>query len=200
MTLDLVGLALGMSFAAGLNLYATVATLGFLERLGIAQLPPALGPVGHPIVIGVALVLYAVEFLADKVPYVDTAWDIAHTFIRPPAAAILAYAAVAGIPEPWRLVVVLLAGGVALTSHGTKATARAAVNTSPEPFSNSIISLVEDGVAITLAWLAAAHPLVTLGVVGALVLLSFWLLVKLYRHFWEVCGRLSPKKGSAAAS
>ena len=183
MSLQLIGLALGASFAAGLNLYATVATLGLLERFGVVSLPPPLAPLAHPVVIGVALFLYAIEFFADKVPYVDTAWDTLHTFIRPPAAAILAYAAVAGVPEPWRIVAALVAGGVALTSHGTKTTARAAVNTSPEPISNWILSVLEDGVAIGVAWLAAAHPIVALGIVAALLAFSIWLLTKLARYF-----------------
>jgi hypothetical protein len=183
MSLQLIGLALGASFAAGLNLYATVATLGLLERFGVVSLPPPLAPLAHPVVIGVALFLYAIEFFADKVPYVDTAWDTLHTFIRPPAAAILAYAAVAGVPEPWRIVAALVAGGVALTSHGTKTTARAAVNTSPEPISNWILSVLEDGVAIGVAWLAAAHPIVALGIVAALLAFSIWLLVKLVGYF-----------------
>jgi len=183
MSLHLIGLALGTSFAAGLNLYATVATLGLLERFGVVALPPPLQPLAHPVVIGVALFLYVIEFFADKVPYVDTAWDTLHTFIRPPAAAILAYAAVAGVPEPWRIVAALVAGGVALTSHGTKTTARAAVNTSPEPISNWILSVVEDAVAIALAWLAAAHPLVALGIVVVLLAVSIWLLVKIVRYF-----------------
>ena len=183
MSLQLIGLTLGTSFAAGLNLYATVATLGLLDRFGVVSLPSPLAPLANPIVIGVALFLYAIEFFADKIPYVDTAWDTFHTFIRPPAAAILAYAAVAGVHEPWRIVAALLAGGVALTSHGTKTTARAAVNSSPEPISNWILSVAEDGLAIALAWLAAAHPIVTLGIVAALLILCIWLLTKLFRFF-----------------
>ena len=183
MSLHLIGLALGASFAAGLNLYATVATLGLLQRLGVVTLPPPLQPLAHPVVIGVALFLYVIEFFADKIPYVDTAWDTLHTFIRPPAAAILAYAAVAGVPEPWRIVAALVAGGVALTSHGTKTTTRAAVNTSPEPISNWILSVAEDGVAISLTWLAVAHPVLTLGIVTALLAISIWILMRVLRYF-----------------
>jgi hypothetical protein len=194
MPLQLLGLTLGTSFAAGLNLYATVATLGLLQRFGIVQLPAPLAVLSHPIVIGVALLLYVVEFFADKIPYVDTAWDTFHTFIRPPAAAILAYAAVAGVPEAWRVAAALLAGGVALTSHSTKATTRAAVNTTPEPISNWILSAVEDCVAIVLAWLAAAYPLVTLVIVIALLILSIWALIKLvgfFRRLYRVASRLA---------
>jgi len=183
MSLELIGLALGTSFAAGRNLYAAVATLVLLERFGVVALPPPLQPIAHPIVIGVALFFYVIEFFADKIPYVDTAWDTFHTFIRPPAAAILAYAAVAGVSEPWRIVAALVAGGVALTSHGTKTTARAAVNTSPEPISNWILSVVEDGVVIALVWFAAVHPLWALGIVVVLLALSIWLLTKLVRYF-----------------
>lgn len=183
MSLNLIGLMLGTSFAAGLSLYATVATLGLLGRFGVVSLPHPLAPLTNPVVIGVALFLYAVEFFADKIPYLDTAWDTFHTFIRPPAAAILAYAAVAGVPEPWRIVAALVAGGVALTSHGTKTTARAAVNSSPEPISNWVLSVVEDAVAIGLAWLAAAHPILTLGIVAVLLFVCIWLLMKLVRFF-----------------
>ena len=198
MPLSLMGLTLGTSFAAGLNLYATVATLGLLERFGVVTLPPPLAALGNPVVIGVALFLYLVEFFADKIPYVDTAWDAIHTFIRPPAAALLAYAAVAGAPETWRIGAALLAGGVALTSHGTKATTRAAVNSSPEPISNWVLSALEDGAAIALAWLAAAHPLVTLGIVAGLLLLCIWLLVKLVRFFRGLFRGLVLRRGRAA--
>ena len=180
MTPDALGLALGTAFAAGLNVYATVAALGLLHRFHVVTLPPSLDPVGHPVVLGVAIALYVVEFLADKVPYIDNVWDVLHTFIRPPAAAVLAYAAVAGVPETWRIAAALLAGGVALTSHTTKAATRAAVNTSPEPVSNSVVSIVEDGVAIGLVWLAASHPILTLGVVLVLFLAAVWVLWKLF--------------------
>jgi hypothetical protein len=184
MSVDLIGLTLGTSFAAGLNVYATVATLGLLQRFGVVTLPEPLQAVAHPVVIGVALALYLIEFFADKIPYIDSIWDVAHTFIRPPAAALLAYAAAGvGVSEPWRIVAALLAGGVALTSHGTKATTRAAVNASPEPLSNWVFSVLEDGLAIGLAWLAAAHPLIALGVALFLLGLSILLLVLLFRFF-----------------
>jgi hypothetical protein len=179
MTLDVLGLALGTAFAAGLNVYATVATLGLLHRFHVVTLPSSLDPVGHPVVLGIAIGLYVVEFLADKIPYIDNVWDVLHTFIRPPAAAVLAYAAVTGVPDAWRVAAALLAGGVALTSHTTKAATRAAVNTSPEPVSNSAVSIFEDGVAIGLVWLAASHPILALGLVLVLVLIAVWVLWKL---------------------
>jgi hypothetical protein len=191
MSIDLIGLTLGTSFAAGLNVYATVATLGLLERFGLVSLPPSLAPLAHPVVIGLALLLYVVEFFADKIPFVDSIWDVIHTFVRPPAAAILAFAAVAGVPEPWRVAAALLAGGIALTSHGTKAATRAAVNTSPEPFSNSMLSVAEDLVAIFVSWVAAAFPVVAIVVVCALLILSVWILVKLF-HLLRRVFRGSP--------
>jgi hypothetical protein len=179
--LQTLGLALGTSFASGLNLYATVAVLGLLQRFGVVRLPASVEFVAHPVVLGVAVTLYVIEFVADKVPYVDNIWDAVHTFIRPPAAGVLAYAAFGDVPEAWRVAAGLLAGGVALTSHGTKATARAAANTSPEPFSNSILSLGEDVIAVFLTWMAAQHPLVTVVLVVALLALSGYLLMKLFR-------------------
>src|SRR5690348_7190030 len=129
-----LSLALGAGFSSGLNLYAAVATLGLLQRFGMIHLPASLQVLSHPWLLGIAISMYLVEFFADKVPYVDTLWDAIHTFIRPPAAAILAYAAASGTDAEWRWAAALLAGGVALTSHGTKASARVAVNASPEPF------------------------------------------------------------------
>jgi Domain of unknown function (DUF4126) len=186
---ELIGMAGGMAFAAGLNLYATVATVGLLGRLGVVTLPPALLPLAHPVVLGIAIALYVVEFFADKIPYLDNVWDLIHTFIRPPAAAILAFAALGPVPAPWRIAAALLAGGVALTAHSTKAAGRAAVNTSPEPVSNSLVSAAEDLLAIGLAWLAAAHPLVALGAAAALLIVAIWALVLLFRVLRRVYSR-----------
>ena len=179
--LETLALALGTGFSSGLNLYATVATLGLLQRFGIVHLPQPMQVVAHPWVIGIAVALYLVEFFADKIPYLDTLWDAAHTFIRPPAAALLAYAAAGAAPPEWRWGAALLAGGVALTSHGTKASARAAVNTSPEPFSNWALSFGEDLLAVWLSWLASIHPVATIVLVTALVALSAFLLFHLFR-------------------
>jgi hypothetical protein len=187
---ETLGLALGAGFSSGLNLYATVATLGLLQRYGVLQLPPALQVLSHPWVLGIASALYLVEFLADKIPYFDTIWDAVHTFIRPPAAALLAYAAAGAAPAEWRWGATLLAGGVALTSHGTKASARAAVNTSPEPFSNWILSFGEDVLAVWLTWMATAHPLATTMIVVALVAASAALLYYLFRFARRALQRL----------
>ena len=188
--LEALGLALGAGFSSGLNLYATVATLGLLQRFGVIHLPDALEVVGHPIVLGIALTLYLVEFFADKVPYLDTLWDAAHTFVRPPAAAIIAYGAAGGISPHWRWAAALLAGGVALTAHGTKASTRAAVNTVPEPVSNWALSLGEDLLAVWLAWFTSTHPVAAIIVVAALLILCAFLLYYLFRFVRSTLAKL----------
>jgi hypothetical protein len=182
--LETLGFALGTSFASGLNLYATVAAAGLFQRLGIVTLPEPLQVLANPVVLGVAATLFLIEFIADKIPYVDSIWDALHTFIRPPAAALLSYSAFAGegVPEEWRLSAALLAGGVALTSHGAKASTRAAANASPEPVSNWTLSLLEDGFAVFLAWLAAEHPLLTAAVVVVLVIVAVFVIWKLFSY------------------
>jgi uncharacterized protein DUF4126 len=177
--LETLGFALGTSFASGLNLYATVAAAGLFQRFGIIQLPDSLQVLASPFVLGIAIVLFVIEFVADKIPYVDSAWDAVHTFIRPPAAALISYSAFGQVPEEWKITAALLAGGVALTSHGAKATTRAAANTSPEPISNWTLSTLEDGLAVVLAWMAAAHPILTAAVVVVLVILAVLLIWKL---------------------
>ena len=179
--IETLGLALGAGFSSGLNLYATIATLGLLERFGVIHLPPSLHGLSHSAILGIAVVLYVLEFFADKIPYIDTAWDMIHTFIRPPAAAFLAFSAAGAAPAEWRWGAALLAGAVALTSHGTKASARAAVNTTPEPFSNWILSFGEDALAVWLTWMATVHPLATTVIVVALLALSAYLLFHLFR-------------------
>lgn len=188
--LQTLSLTLGAGFSSGLNLYATVATLGLLQRFGVLHLPAPLQVLSHRWVLGIALALYLTEFFADKIPYLDTIWDAIHTFIRPPAAALLAYAAAGGAAAEWRWGAALLAGGVALTSHGTKASARAAVNTSPEPFSNWALSFGEDLLAVWLTWLATAHPVATTILVAALVALSVFLLYHLFRFARRALQRL----------
>src|SRR6202022_3791245 len=131
---EALGLALGAGFSSGPNLYATIATLGLLQRFGIIHLPASLQVLSHPWVLGIAIALYAIEFLADKIPYVDSVWDMVHTLIRPPAAALLAYSATVAAPLEWRWGAALLAGGVALTSHSAKASRGAAATPAPDRF------------------------------------------------------------------
>jgi hypothetical protein len=198
--LQTLGLALGASFASGLNLYATATVLGLLHRYNVVELPGSLEILAHPAVLIVAIALYVVEFVADKIPYVDTLWDALHTFIRPPAAGLLAYAAFGDVPEGWRTAAGLLAGGVALTSHGTKASTRAAANTSPEPFSNSLLSLGEDGIAIFLAWMAAEHPILTIFLVVSLLGLSVYLILRLFRFLRQAVRRVFSRTSPVPAS
>jgi hypothetical protein len=189
--LNALGSVLGTGYSSGLNLYATILTLGLLQRFGFIHLSKSLQILSYPLILGIAATLYFVEFFADKVPYIDTVWDAIHTFIRPPAAALLAYASVGDIAPEWRWAAALLAGGVALTSHSAKASTRAAVNTSPEPFSNWILSFGEDLLAVWLTWMARAHPLTTTIVVGALLILSAFLIFHLFRFARRAFHRLS---------
>ena len=199
--LETLGFALGTSFASGLNLYATVAAAGLFQRFGIIQLPDSLQVLANPIILGIAIALFVIEFIADKIPYVDSVWDAVHTFIRPPAAAFLSYSAFAdGVPEQWKIGAALLAGSVALTSHGAKATTRAAANVSPEPVSNWTLSFAEDAIAVSLSWLAATHPVLTAGIVAALVILALLLIWRLFRFFRQVVTRFGRRPSEAEAA
>jgi hypothetical protein len=189
--LSALGVVLGTGFSSGLNLYATVVTLGLLNRFGFIHLPASLQVLSHPWILGIAAGLFVIEFFADKIPYFDTVWDAIHTFIRPPAAAVLAYASIGDVSPEWRWAAALLAGSVALTSHATKASTRAAVNTSPEPFSNWILSFGEDLLAVWLTWMASAHPLATTIVVVALLVLSAFLIFHLFRFARRAFQRLT---------
>src|SRR5919106_3305868 len=188
---ETLGFALGTSFASGLNVYATIAAAGLFQRFGVIQLPEPLQVLASPFVLGIAITLFLVEFIADKIPYVDSAWDALHTFIRPPAAALISYSAFVGegVPEEWKLAAALLAGSVALTSHGAKASTRAAANASPEPVSNWTLSLLEDGVAVFLAWMAAEHPLLTAAIVVVLVVLAVFVIWKLFGYLRRAISR-----------
>jgi hypothetical protein len=189
--LETLSLVLGAGFSSGLNLYATVATLGLLQRFGVIQLPDKLQVLSHPAILAVAVGLYLVEFLADKIPYIDSVWQAVHTFIRPPAAALLAFSVTGSASEPWRWGAALLAGGVALTSHGTKASARAAANLSPEPLSNWALSLGEDLLAVWLTWFATAHPTMAIVLVAVLLVVSLFLLYHLFRFLRRTFRRLA---------
>ena len=189
--LETLSLVLGAGFSSGLNLYATVATLGLLQRFGVIHLPDKLQVLSHPAILAVAIGLYLVEFLADKIPYIDSVWQAVHTFIRPPAAALLAFSVTGSASEPWRWGAALLAGGVALTSHGTKASARAAANMSPEPLSNWALSLGEDLLAVWLTWFATAHPTMAIVLVAVLLVVSLFLLYHLFRFLRRTFRRLA---------
>jgi len=183
--LGTLGLAAGVSVASGIRVYATIAVLGLLDRLDVLALPPALEPLSHPAIIAIATALYVAEFVADKVPAFDSVWDAIHTFIRVPAAAVLAFAMLGDVAEPWRSAAALLGGTVALSAHGLKAGTRLAANTSPEPFSNWLLSFGEDFAVAGILWMAARHPLLSLlvavSVVLAAVLSLRWVLWTLRR-------------------
>jgi hypothetical protein len=182
--------AMGSAWVSGLNLYAAVATLGLLGRFANLRLPGELMVVTNWWVIAIASALYLVEFLADKIPLVDSTWDAVHTFIRVPAGAALAAASFGDFDPAVQAVAFLLGGGLALSSHGTKATARAAINTSPEPVSNIAASLLEDVVAIGSTLLAAYYPALLIAVVVIAVVISIIILPKIIRFLRRVFGRV----------
>jgi hypothetical protein len=202
--LSTISLALGSAWTSGINLYATVTILGLFQKLGLAKLPGGLEVIDNWWVIGIAAALYVIEFVADKVPYVDSVWDIVHTFIRVPAGAILAYSAVAGFNEPSiQVIAFLLGGGVALSSHGTVATARAVANLSPEPVSNWILSIIEDIVAFISVIVLAVAPII-IGITVVLFLIVFiWMLPKILRTLRYIFGAVraffNPKENFAEA-
>jgi len=171
--LGTLGLAAGVSVASGLRVYATIAVLGILDRLGVIALPPGLASLSHPAVIAIASVLYVAEFVADKVPAFDTVWDTLHTFVRIPAAAVLAFAMLGDVAEPWRTAAALLGGTIALSAHGLKAGSRLAANASPEPLSNWTLSFAEDLVVAAVLWMAVRHPLLSLALAGLVLGLAF---------------------------
>jgi hypothetical protein len=170
MDLVTLGRTLGFSFAAGVNLYATVAILGLAARYGWVDLPPQFQMFNNTFVIGAAIVLYLVEFFADKIPYFDTLWDMIHTVIRPVGGALIAVATLGDASPGVEGLVALLGGTVAAGSHLTKTSTRAVANTSPEPVSNWALSFGEDVFVVGLGYLALAHPIAAL--VVAVVLLA----------------------------
>jgi len=171
MDLVTLGRTLGFSFAAGVNLYATVAILGLAARYGWVDLPPQFQTFNNPIIIGTALVLYLVEFFADKIPYFDTLWDMLHTAIRPLGGALIAVTTLGDASPGVEGLVALLGGTVAAGSHLTKTSTRAMANTSPEPASNWALSFSEDLFVVGLGYLALAHPIAALIVAGVLLIL-----------------------------
>lgn len=175
---DLVGLIAAASFAAGLNVYATVATLGVLAHFGVLILPPTLNLLTSWWVIGASAVLFGVEFFADKVPAFDLVWNALHTFVRVPVAALIAYGATAQLSPGQQLLATFAGGAIALAAHGGKTAVRAAVTPSPEPFSNISLSLGEDALAIFLTWFATQHP-----VAASLIVVAFLIAIVLVIHW-----------------
>ena len=179
--LPTLSLALGSAWTSGINLYATVTVLGLLQKFGGARLPGGLEVLDNWWIIGVAAFLYLVEFFADKIPYVDSVWDVVHTFIRVPAGAIVAYGATNQMDSSVHVIATLVGGGLAFSSHGTKAAVRAAANLSPEPVSNWILSLVEDAIAIAGTILAVIAPLLIAIVLVIFLIFFVWFFPKVLR-------------------
>jgi len=183
----LVGLLIATSFAAGLNLYATMATLGLLAHFQVIVLPSGLDLLNSWFVIGASLVLFAIEFFADKIPAFDLVWNALHTFIRVPIAALIAYRATAALSPGEQLIAALAGGAIALAAHGGKTAVRAAVTPSPEPISNMALSLGEDTFAIFITWFATQHPyvatVIVLGLVAMIVFLVRWVVRSLRALF-----------------
>ncbi len=174
-------LAGGLSWASGLRLYLTVFIIGMLAKFGYINLPSSLGILSNPVVIGVAGILSMIEFLADKIPYVDSAWDSIQTFIRIPAGALLAMGAMNTSDPLIATLAALLGGSLTGMTHATKAGSRALINTSPEPITNIAASFGEEGLLLGGGWLALAHPMIFLGVLAAFILVMIWLIPKLWR-------------------
>jgi len=189
-----LGVMLGGSWASGVNLYLTIAGLGIMDKLGILSLPGDLDVISNPLIIAVAILLYAVEFFADKIPLVDSAWDSVHTFIRPLGGAALSYMAMADIGPVAQIPAALLSGTVAMDSHLTKATTRAAINTSPEPITNSIASVSEDALVVGALWMIVNHPVITGLLVILFIAFSIWFLKMMFRFVRKIagCQLLSP--------
>lgn len=179
--LSTISLALGTAWTSGINLYATVSVLGLLQKFGATKLPGGLDVLDNWWIIGIAGGMYLVEFFADKIPYVDSVWDVVHTFIRVPAGAAMAYAATNDMDSSVEVIATLLGGGLAFSSHGTKAALRAGANLSPEPVSNWALSIVEDIIAFGGVFLAVFAP-IAIGVVLIIFVLFFlWFFPKVVR-------------------
>jgi len=183
-----LALTMGLAWASGINLYATLFTLGYLANTGNIDLPPDLQIVANPGVMGVAGLMYCVEFFADKIPGVDTGWDTLHTFIRIPAGAMLAAGAVGDLNPAVELMAAIAGGGMAAGSHATKAGTRVLINTSPEPFSNWTASISEDIAVIGGVWTCLNHPLIFLLALALFIVLMIWLLPKIWKGIKKVFG------------
>ena len=188
--LSTLAISMGASWVSGINLYATVAMLGLLGRFTNVKLPGELDVFTSWWIIGVALFLFVVEFVADKIQVVDSIWDVIHTFIRIPAGAIIAATAFGEFDRKIQVVALLVGGGLALSSHGTKAATRAVINASPEPFSNIAASVAEDILVIVSILLAAFLPVLVFVVIGAGLCFSLWILPRVIRFFRQVVRRI----------
>ncbi len=190
-TLTTLALASGLSWASGIRLYLALFVAGWFSRMEWIALPPALQILSSPWVLAVTGVLLVVEFLADKIPGFDSVWDAVHTFIRIPAGAILAAAALGSMDPAWTTIAALAGGSLAASAHFTKAGARALINTSPEPLSNWTASLAEDATVAGALWATFFHPWLLFAFLLLFLLLAAWLLPKLWRGMRWLAARLS---------
>jgi hypothetical protein len=186
-----LALAGGLSWASGLRLYITVFAVGLLNKFHYIHLPASLDILSHPIVITVAGLISVIEFLADKIPYIDTLWDSIQTFIRIPAGALLAMGAINTSDPTIATIAALLGGSLAGATHAAKAGSRALINTSPEPVTNIAASFGEESALITGGWLVFAHPAVFIGLLAGFVVLLFWLLPKVWRGVRIILSKIS---------
>lgn len=194
---SVIALSMGMAWASGINLYAALLTLGILAHTGNIALPEPLQVVADPLVIGAAGFMYLVEFFADKIPGIDSGWDVIQSFVRIPGGAMLAAAAVGDISPAAEIAAGLLGGGLAATTHATKAGARVMINTSPEPVSNWSASIGEDVAVIGGVWAALNHPWLFLALLLVFILLMAWLLPRIWRGIKSVAGRIAALFGKA---
>jgi Domain of unknown function (DUF4126) len=181
-----LAVTMGLAWASGINLYATLLTLGFLANSGNIDLPPDLLVVANPMVMGAAGIMYFVEFFADKTPGLDTGWDTVHTFIRIPAGAMLAAGAVGDLNPAVEIAAALLGGSIAAGTHATKAGTRILINTSPEPFSNWIASVGEDVAVVAGVWASINHPISFLIALALFVILMVWFLPRIWEGVKKV--------------
>ena len=198
-TAHLFALAAALGWASGLRLYAVVFLTGLAGWLGWLQLPSGLQVLQHPAVLVAAGTMLAVEFLADKIPWVDSLWDALHTFIRIPAGAALAAGVFGADAGAWTLIAALAGGGLAATAHAAKTTVRAAANTSPEPFSNLALSLLGDAAVPAMLWLAWQHPLVFFAALAVALVLMVGVTVLLFKFLRSLLGGLKKHFGAAPA-
>jgi len=181
-----LALTMGLAWASGINLYATLFTLGYLANTGNIDLPPDLLIIANPMVMGAAGLMYCVEFFADKIPGIDTGWDTLHTFIRIPAGAMLAAGAIGDINPAIEVAAAILGGGLAASTHATKAGSRVLINASPEPFSNWTASIGEDIAVIGGVWACLNHPFLFLVALALFIFLMIWLLPKIWKGIKKV--------------
>ncbi|MBV8631474.1 MAG: DUF4126 domain-containing protein [Silvibacterium sp.] len=185
---NIAALIIASSFAAGLNVYATILTLGLLARTHAVALPPGLETLGEWWVIGVSGAMFALEFVADKIPGFDMIWNALHTFIRPPLAALIAWHASAQLSPESKLVAALAGAAIALLAHGSKTAVRAAVTPSPEPVSNIALSAGEDVVAVGLTWLTTKHPWIAASIAATLIVFGILAVrwsIRLLKNLWK---------------